>query len=256
MTRGKFIVLEGADGAGHTTQAHALAARLGMHIVRQPTEHPIGRLIHEKLTGRDGTTGEPFDGIHASALPLLFAADRLDHVERWIRPELAADRHVVCDRYALSNLVYAGAGATGPFYTCLCGWTGEPGEADGAELRGRWARVCCPRCTPNGPALFFGTEVLRRMAAVRALEVGILVPDLTIVLSVPPDLAARRRAARGAATEHFETDPLQARVCALYARASELAFHRPVRVVDGMDSIEVVAARVWAVAQPVLDGAV
>ncbi len=103
--RGRFIVLEGIDGCGSTTQARRLAAALGAQLTAEPTNGPVGALIREILRGR----GErPFA---ATTMALLFAADRLDHVDREIEPALAAGTSVVSDRYDLSSLAYQSATA-------------------------------------------------------------------------------------------------------------------------------------------------
>lgn len=113
--RGRFLVLEGLDGAGTTTQAALLAARLAamgrrVHLTSEPSRGPVGRLVRRALKGAvAGAGGKPFD---QRALALLFAADRLDHVAGEVAPRLAAGADVVSDRYALSSLAYQSA-ATG-----------------------------------------------------------------------------------------------------------------------------------------------
>jgi dTMP kinase len=108
-TRPLFIVLEGIDGSGTTTQAARLAQHLEargrrVHTTREPSSGPIGRLIREILLGGhrlpDGT---PADG---PAMALLFAADRRDHLMREIEPALASGLDVISDRYLLSSLAY------------------------------------------------------------------------------------------------------------------------------------------------------
>jgi dTMP kinase len=99
---GKLIVLEGIDGAGTTTQTERLAARYGAEVVaatREPSELPIGKLIRQLLR-------HELEPVDATAMALLFAADRMDHVRRLIEPLLQAGRHVVSDRYLLSSLAY------------------------------------------------------------------------------------------------------------------------------------------------------
>jgi dTMP kinase len=109
MTRALFIVLEGIDGSGTTTQLDRLARHLGSrgrsaHVTREPSTGPVGRLIREILLGGHRLSdGAPADG---PAMALLFAADRRDHLRREIEPELAAGRDVVSDRYLLSSLAY------------------------------------------------------------------------------------------------------------------------------------------------------
>lgn len=113
--RGRFLVLEGLDGAGTTTQAAILAKRLAamgrrVHLTSEPSRGPVGRLVRRVLKGAvAGGGGRPLD---QRALALLFAADRLDHVAGEVAPRLAAGVDVVSDRYALSSLAYQSA-ATG-----------------------------------------------------------------------------------------------------------------------------------------------
>jgi dTMP kinase len=126
--RGRFLVLEGLDGAGTTTQAARLCDALRragrqVHLTAEPSGGPIGALIRQVLRGRIGGGAggrEPFD---PRALALLFAADRLDHGDVEIAPKLAAGIDVVCDRFTLSSLAYQGA-ALGEM-----GWVGELNRA-------------------------------------------------------------------------------------------------------------------------------
>jgi dTMP kinase len=111
MTR--LIVLEGLDGAGTTTQARRLVDQLRArgqpaHLTREPSDGPIGRLIRELLTGRHALPGQ---AIGQSTFGLLFAADRLDHIQREVDPQLAAGVTVVSDRWYHSSLAYQGTGA-------------------------------------------------------------------------------------------------------------------------------------------------
>jgi dTMP kinase len=104
--RGRFVVLEGIDGSGTTTQAARLveALRAAGHAVvgtREPSDGPIGVLLRQALTRR-------LTGISDRMLALLFAADRLDHLASVVEPALAAGKVVVSDRYVLSSLAYQG----------------------------------------------------------------------------------------------------------------------------------------------------
>jgi dTMP kinase len=105
----KLIVLEGIDGSGTTTQLDRLARHLEargrqVHVTREPSTGPVGRLLRELLAGGHRLPdGSPVDGITAA---LLFAADRRDHVRREIEPALAAGKDVISDRYLLSSLAY------------------------------------------------------------------------------------------------------------------------------------------------------
>ena len=111
MTR--LVVLEGLDGAGTTTQARRLVDHLRArggeaHLTREPSDGPIGRLIREMLTGGHEIPGQ---AIAQSTFGLLFAADRLDHLQREVEPRLAAGVTVVSDRWYHSSLAYQGTGA-------------------------------------------------------------------------------------------------------------------------------------------------
>lgn len=113
-TRGRFLVVEGLDGAGTTTQARRLAAALRAsgrvaHVTAEPSGGPVGQLARLVLTKRlgGGAGRQGFEaGFDPHALALLFAADRLDHLSAEILPRLAAGEDVVSDRYTLSSLAY------------------------------------------------------------------------------------------------------------------------------------------------------
>ncbi len=100
-----FIVLEGLDGAGTTTQASLLTERLEraghrVSATSEPTRGNIGRLIRDVLAGRIETTPE--------ALAMLYAADRHEHLYDAAHGITRAleDGWVVCDRYLFSSLAY------------------------------------------------------------------------------------------------------------------------------------------------------
>lgn len=108
MTRtGRFISLEGGEGAGKSTQARLLAETLRARdvecvVTREPggsegAEAIRALLMHGEI-GRWSAHGEA----------LLFAAARADHVERTIGPALAAGRWVICDRFVDSSRAYQG----------------------------------------------------------------------------------------------------------------------------------------------------
>ncbi|HSS39071.1 MAG TPA: dTMP kinase, partial [Polyangia bacterium] len=104
-----FIVLEGIDGSGTTTQLDRLGRHLSargrrVHPTREPSQGPLGRLLREILLGGHRLPdGGAVDGL---AMALLFAADRRDHLTREIEPALAAGMDVISDRYVLSSLAY------------------------------------------------------------------------------------------------------------------------------------------------------
>src|SRR5258706_9736911 len=119
VSGGRLIVIEGLDGAGTTTQARRVCEHFGAtaHLTREPSDGPIGRLIREMLTGYHaiavafgGEAGHS-GSISQGTFGLLFAADRLDHMQREVEPAMAAGATVVSDRWYHSSLPYQGAGA-------------------------------------------------------------------------------------------------------------------------------------------------
>jgi dTMP kinase len=116
--RGRFITLEGGEGAGKSTQARRLAAHLsdqGVPVL--VTREPGGSAGAEKIRNLllDGTGFDPV----AEAM-LMFAARR-EHVVATIRPALAAGMWVICDRFADSTRAYQchGQGVPGEVYRKL-----------------------------------------------------------------------------------------------------------------------------------------
>lgn len=114
--RGRFIVLEGLDGSGTTTQSRRLAKWLEDQDVAvrktfEPTDGPIGKLIRDLLSRKpvshDSNSPVSFS---EDALCLLFAADRIEH-SRQIREWQAGGRDVVCDRYVHSSIAYQSLGS-------------------------------------------------------------------------------------------------------------------------------------------------
>lgn len=209
MTRGRFIVVEGVDGAGTTTHAKLLSSRLKeagrpAHLTREPSDGPIGTLIRQVLLGRVGVPGP--EGLVApswATMALLFAADRKDHLEAEIGPHLGRGTWVVSDRYAHSSIAYQ---------TCTA--TGEAGAAD-------WVRD------------------INRYA---------IAPDLTIVLDVPADVAAARRRARTGPRELYDDDALQARLVEFYREIEAHFPGQRVVHVDGDRDRDAVAEDVLAAA--------
>ncbi|HWH00192.1 MAG TPA: dTMP kinase, partial [Pilimelia sp.] len=113
--QGFFVVFEGGEGAGKSTQVAALAdtlRRSGYEVVvtREPGGTPIGARIRSLLLDGAGDGAPPAPRAEA----LLYAADRADHVARVIRPALARGAVVISDRYVDSSLAYQGAGRTLP----------------------------------------------------------------------------------------------------------------------------------------------
>ncbi len=103
--KGIFIVIEGLDGSGKTTQALILAKRLSetyqIHLTAEPSKGKIGAFIREGCLYED--TRLPIE-----AEALLFAADRIEH-QTELNPALKEGRLVICDRYVYSSLAYQGS---------------------------------------------------------------------------------------------------------------------------------------------------
>ena len=104
--RGKFIVIEGLDGSGKTTQAKLIAARLSRShnaiYTAEPSQGKIGTYIREACLYGENRLLNTVEA-------LLFAADRIEHVEHEIKPALAKGRLVLSDRYVYSSLAYQGS---------------------------------------------------------------------------------------------------------------------------------------------------
>jgi len=200
--RGRFIVLEGGEGAGKSTQARLLAEALrvrGIDVVltREPGGTPGAEAIRALLLGTEG------EGWLPRAEALLFAAARSDHVERLIRPALEAGQWLICDRYLDSSRAYQGGG----------------GGLSDAEL------VDLHRIGSQG-----------------------LVPDLTVLVEVSPEVAAKRIALRdGGAADRIGGRPADyhARVAAAFASFAEGEPDRFARI-DGDGSPEETQALVLA----------
>jgi len=106
---GKFIVFDGPDGCGKTTQLKMLIARLeaeGLKVrrLREPGGTPIGEHIRELLLYSKG------EGMDVRCELLLYMASRAQLVQDQIKPAQAAGECVVADRYASSTLAYQGGG--------------------------------------------------------------------------------------------------------------------------------------------------
>lgn len=101
--QGRFIVLEGLDGSGISTQAVRLEKHLRKlgyktFLTKEPTSGIIGRLIM-------GALKEDWRASYMS-LQLLFSADRAQHIADEIEPALKRGKTVICDRYVFSTLAY------------------------------------------------------------------------------------------------------------------------------------------------------
>lgn len=104
---GVFICIEGIDGSGKTTQSRLLVKNLRRHgfdsvYTTEPSRGVIGRLIRKTILHREKRAPIIIEA-------LLFAADRVEHVEQEVKPALRKGKIVVSDRYFYSSLAYQGA---------------------------------------------------------------------------------------------------------------------------------------------------
>jgi dTMP kinase len=104
--RGAFIVIEGLDGSGKTTQARLLVQKLqSSHnavYTTEPSRGKIGSFIRECCLFEEKRLG-------SAAEALLFAADRIEHVQNEVVPALNKGLLVISDRYVYSSLAYQGS---------------------------------------------------------------------------------------------------------------------------------------------------
>lgn len=206
MIRGHFIVLEGIDGSGTTTQAAALGKKLtqsglAAHVTAEPSMGPIGSVIRQILSGRltvndCGTPRAP----SWRSMALLFAADRQDHLEAEILPNLREGVSVICDRYIYSSVIYQTLSSAKP-------------EAES------WIRE------------------LNRFA---------LMPDLVLYLKLSPEEALARRQERDRNVELYEDVEFQERLAGAYDRLDEKFPDTTIVKVDSGQSVDAVTEQCWA----------
>jgi dTMP kinase len=213
---GRFIVLEGIDGAGTTTHAKRLSKTLAkqgrdVRLTCEPTTGPVGALIRQVLQKRlfvPGTSGPR--AFAWSTMALMFAADRLDHLDSFIVPALRDGAILISDRYDISSLAYQSVTA--------------PEEESAIE----W---------------------------IRELNARALRPDLTLVLDIPAERAAERRRSRGSTEELFEDPIIQRRLVDVYQRAEALVPDDHVVHISSDGEVDAVADAILAAALGVLESA-
>lgn len=109
MPPGRFITVEGGEGAGKTTQLAFIREyleRAGYQVVL--TREPGGTALGEEI--RSLLLGHRHDGMAPATETLLMFAARAEHLKRVIRPALAAGRWVLCDRFTDATYAYQGGG--------------------------------------------------------------------------------------------------------------------------------------------------
>lgn len=156
------MVIEGLDGAGTTTQAQRVADALlargqAVNLSCEPTEGPIGTMIRQMISLEIGVgQGQEKRAVGRETLALLFAADRLYHLEAIIEPALKRGEVVISDRYYHSSLVYQG-------------------DVDGEDrVDYEWVRQLNSRARTPDLTIFLQADVelsLKRMAHRRSFDI-------------------------------------------------------------------------------------
>ena len=104
--KGTFICIEGLDGSGKTTQAKLLTKKLGKShnavYTAEPSQDKIGAFIRNSYLYGEKRLSSVIEA-------LLFAADRIEHIENEVLPALNQGKLVISDRYLYSSLAYQGA---------------------------------------------------------------------------------------------------------------------------------------------------
>jgi dTMP kinase len=190
--QGIFITFEGVEGAGKTTQAQRLTAALGPNVVltREPGGTPIAERIRDIFLSSNDIT--PMSEL------LLIAAARAQHVAELIRPALAANQIVICDRFIDASVAYQG-------------------YRGGIDL-----------------------ELIHQL---NRTATGGLMPDLTFVLDLPPEIGIQRQQDGATHRNRLDREPLEShrkvREGYLFAAKSD---PRRVKVIDAAQSPDAVHA--------------
>jgi dTMP kinase len=192
-----FVVIEGPDAVGKSTQARLLAEKLeeaggSVVVTSEPTKLPVGQMLRRILAPPVGLTDAHVE-YNWQTLALLFTADRIMHAESTIRPALDAGKIVICDRYYLSTLVY--------------------------QTAALFARV--REGGPNQEERFDNFASARRWIC-ELHEGRVPEPDLTVILTAPPDILAKRLKARGREDRFEQNASLMAAVDLLYRDAGRV----------------------------------
>jgi dTMP kinase len=206
MIRGHFIVLEGIDGSGTTTQAAALAKKFAVEklpalVTAEPSSGPIGSLIRQILSGR--LVVQSIQGMVQpswKSMALLFAADRQDHIESEISPNLEDGVTVICDRYLYSSVIYQSV----------------------------------------------SSEIPEAAQWVRELNRHAFKPDLVLYLQVNPKEALRRRKGRDRKTEIFDDPIFQQKIARAYDSLPEMFPDTKIVTIDGNLLPEITTEMCWA----------
>ncbi|MCK4521007.1 MAG: dTMP kinase [Nanoarchaeota archaeon] len=190
--KGKFIVIEGIDGCGSTTQSHKLAQYIfdkdkKNHVVltREPANSEYMVKIRELLASNH----DPKE--NAEEYTRLFVEDRKHHLKELIEPALKYGSIIICDRYKYSTLAYQ--------------------QAQGIEL-----------------------------ARLIDIHKGVLIPNLTIIIDVPVDVALERLDNNKRPKEAFEEKDFMEKLRQNYLKLKQELKNENIVIIDGSKPIEVV----------------
>jgi dTMP kinase len=206
MIEGHFIVLEGIDGSGTTTQTAEIKKRfdsLGLpsHVTAEPSTGPVGSIIRQILTGR--LVVRQHHGVSTpswTTMSLLFAADRQDHVESEIWPNMRDGVNVICDRYVYSSIAYQSVSSK-------------------SEQSINW---------------------------IHEINRFIKKPDLVLYLRIDPEEAQSRCRMRGQGIEIFDDPEFQHKLAKAYDKLARDLDDVNLATIDGDRPIEDVAEECWS----------
>jgi dTMP kinase len=225
VNKGKFIVFEGLDGSGKSTQIQMLSKRLQdlgvglkVYTTAEPTEGPIGTLIRQMLSGKMQTDQR--------ALACLFAADRTDHLVNksyGIKNKVDSGELVLCDRYYFSSYAYhAGAYHAGTYHADAH----HTATYHAGDMDMEWL------ITLNLP----NAEIMR--------------PDLTIFIDVSPEKCFDRIKAGRWNVEIFEHLDILKQVRENYFKAFDILKNKEkVIIIDGNDDVNTLGDKILQVIQ-------
>lgn len=213
--RGKFIVLEGMDGVGKTTQLKLLSYRLSKlsiphYVTSECTNGPIGKLIREEfLSGKQK--------IDQDALDMLFTADRIQHIkdeENGILNKIENGITVLCDRYYLSTMAYSDNAFIG-------------------DHEKHMNDIC----------------VLNKFAMKN------MKPDITLCLDIGFTDAMKNIRKRNNKIEIYDKEETLKKLAISYASSIwylKKSYNENIEIVDGSDTIEKVSDKIWNKVYPII----
>lgn len=193
---GYFIVFEGIDGSGKSTQLALAAASLrergyAVTTCRDPGSTAVGDAIRKIVVDGKEVTESRAGGLAPVAEMLLFQAARAQMVAEVIRPALARGEVVLCDRFFLSTVVYQGIVGGLPL--------------DDLWTVGRIASLAGRPGNSAGSAALSSTDPAGNAAPDADTAGGLdLTPDLTLAFRLPPALAFERASRREGAVDRFQ----------------------------------------------------